>query len=78
VGVGLGEQRFGLGLERLDGVGASGETGRRLLEFDDLHEGIGELGGVSTLLPIHYEMSLSNPPCPTPLFNWETADRSRR
>src|SRR6266850_629143 len=53
VGVGLGEQRPGLGLERLHGVGTSSETGRRLLEFDELHECVGELGGVATLLPIH-------------------------
>src|SRR2546427_6285511 len=53
VGLGLGEQRVGLGLERLDRIGAGSEAGRRLLKRNELHEGVGELSGVATLLPIH-------------------------
>jgi hypothetical protein len=53
VSTGLGEQRGGLCLERLHGVGAGCEAGGRLLEHGKLHEGVGELGGVATLLSIH-------------------------
>src|SRR6478672_5544586 len=53
VGLTLDMQRVRLGLERLHGVGAGSKAGRRLLERDELHEGVGELGGVATLLPVH-------------------------
>jgi hypothetical protein len=53
VGLALGEQRVRLDLERLYSVGAGSKAGRRLLERDELDEGVGELGGVATLRPIH-------------------------
>src|SRR5688572_22479929 len=34
-------------------MGASSKTNRRLLEPDESYEGIGQLGGVATLFPIH-------------------------
>lgn len=51
--VGLGEQGFALGLEGRHGVGAGGEAGRGLLKSNELHEGVGELGRVASLLAIH-------------------------
>ena len=53
VGPPLGQKRVGLGLKRLRGVGAGSESGGRILERGELHDGGGELGGVATLLPIH-------------------------
>src|SRR6266496_6315590 len=53
VGLGLGEQCVGLALEGLHGVCAGSEASWRLLEGDELHEGVSELCGVTTLLPIH-------------------------
>src|SRR5882672_1877693 len=53
VGLGLGEQCVGFGLKRLHGICAGSEASWRLLERDKLHEGVGELGGVTALLPIH-------------------------
>jgi len=56
VGFALGEQRVRLGLERLHGVGAGSKAGRRLLECDELDEGVGELanGGSSRYqYPLH-------------------------
>jgi hypothetical protein len=45
VGLGLGEQRVGLGLERLYSIGAGSKTNRRLLEPDESYEGIAVEGG---------------------------------
>src|SRR3954471_8601125 len=53
VGLSLREERLGLGLERLHGVNAGSEAGRRLLERSQPHNSVGQLCGVSTLLPIH-------------------------
>src|SRR6185295_10599925 len=53
VGLGLGKQCVGLGLERLHGVCAGSEASWRLLERDEFHEGVRELCRVTTLLPIH-------------------------
>src|SRR4029077_15034105 len=53
VGLGLGEQSVRLRLERLHGVGAGSEAGRWLFQRSELHEGLGELGGVAALLAIH-------------------------
>ena len=53
MGSALGEKRVGLGRKRLHGVGAGSEAGGRILERDELYEGVGELGGIATLLPIH-------------------------
>src|SRR5689334_2307084 len=53
VGAGLGEQRVGLGLERLHGVSTGCEADRWLLERSERHNRFGELGGIPTLLPIH-------------------------
>src|SRR3954447_3635244 len=53
VGIGFGEEGVGLCLEELDGVGAGGEPGRRLLERGELDERVGELGGVAALLAVH-------------------------
>ena len=52
MGVGLGAQGVGLGLEGLHGVGAGSEAGRRLVEPGKLHERVGELPGVAALLAI--------------------------
>ena len=52
MGVGLCEQRVGLGLERLYCIGAGSKTGRRLFEPTSVTS-LGELGGVATLFPIH-------------------------
>jgi len=52
VGLRLCEQRVGLGLERLNGIGAGCKTSWRLLEPDETDEGISKLGGVATLSPL--------------------------
>jgi hypothetical protein len=51
VGLCLGEQRVGLGLERLHCIGAGSKTNRRLLEPDERYEGLGELGGSPPCFP---------------------------
>ena len=51
VGLALSEKRVGLDLKRLHGVSAGSEAGGRILKRDELYEGVGELGGVATLLP---------------------------
>ena len=53
MGLGLGEKRIGLGLKRLHGVGAGSEASGRILKREELYEGVGELGGVATLLSVH-------------------------
>ena len=53
VGSCLGEQRFGLGLERLHCIGARGKTDWRLFEPDERYQGLSELRGVATSFPIH-------------------------
>ena len=53
VGLGLCEQRVGLSVEGLHGVGAGSEAGGWLLERSKLHEGFRELGRIPSLLPIH-------------------------
>ena len=53
VGVGLGEQVPGLLLEGRDGVGAGGPAQRRFGLARQLHQRLGELGGVAALQTTH-------------------------
>ena len=80
MGLGLGEQCVGLGLERLHGVCAGSEASWRLLERNELHEGVGELEGspsesvvrLSKLHPgaqIHFFLFLPQPEKPTVAAN---------
>ena len=48
----LGEQRVGLPLERVHGVGTGGEAGRRILERHERYERLRELGRVATFIPV--------------------------
>src|SRR5512132_2990021 len=52
VGVGLGQEVFGLLLDSGDGVGAGHPAQRRLVLACELDQGVGELGGVTSLLAV--------------------------
>src|SRR5947209_7519930 len=53
VGVGLGEQVFGLLFDGLDSIGTGGPAQRRLVLTRKLDERPGELGRVTTLQAVH-------------------------
>jgi hypothetical protein len=49
----LGEEVLGFLFEGCYGVGAGGEAQRRLVLACDLEQGVGELGGITSLLAVH-------------------------
>ena len=53
VGIGLGEEVFGLLLDFCDRVRSCDEPPRRLLQLGEGAERGGELGGISALLAVH-------------------------
>src|ERR1700733_14317585 len=58
----LGEQRIGLGLEGLHGIGTSGKPERRLFESGEMHNCMSELSRVAALLAVHAAPSVNDFP----------------